>query len=244
MHNRTTATSSAYSPTDSDAHARHSSDASAPSNDSDGGPAPTPSGNGHPLEIHSGPNPRWKSPQQPQHYTAGQMHSILSHLTDPHDLLCVTLQAFAGLRVRELKELTWENIDGHRILIPGSKQPRARLVPVQDALAQWLAPFLGQAGLVVPNAARLAQLRAHTSRLGIKMEVRRLRSSFLIHRFVQTNCIYTTCQEGGLVCSIMRHLYVPVTSADAAQYWKLTPAACEKADWDRLVKTYLRTKRI
>lgn len=66
----------------------------------------------------------------------------------------IALQAFCGIRARELTRLTWEDLDLSSGLLTVSKGKaktrRGRIVPVPDALSEWLAPWLGKSGPIAP----------------------------------------------------------------------------------------------
>ncbi|MSU32847.1 MAG: site-specific integrase [Pedosphaera sp.] len=69
------------------------------------------------------------------------------------DLLpTLLLGAFAGLRVAETQRLNWENVKWEENLIvveaTGAKIARRRMVPICDALRQWLLPVSAKTGSI------------------------------------------------------------------------------------------------
>jgi integrase len=67
----------------------------------------------------------------------------------------IVIQAFCGVRAKELTRLTWQDLDLPAGLITiskgKSKTRRGRLIPLPDAAADWLSPYLGRTGLIAPS---------------------------------------------------------------------------------------------
>jgi integrase len=66
----------------------------------------------------------------------------------------IALQAFCGIRARELTRLTWEDLDIPSGLLTVSKRKaktrRGRIVPLPAALSEWLSPWIGRSGPIAP----------------------------------------------------------------------------------------------
>lgn len=66
----------------------------------------------------------------------------------------IVIQAFCGVRAKELTRLTWHDIDlsaGFVTVSKGqSKTRRGRLIPLSEAATDWLAPYQGRSGLIAP----------------------------------------------------------------------------------------------
>lgn len=67
----------------------------------------------------------------------------------------IALQAFCGVRGRELSRLTWEDLDAASGLLTVSKGKaktrRGRIIPLPAALLEWIAPWLGKSGPIAPQ---------------------------------------------------------------------------------------------
>lgn len=69
-------------------------------------------------------------------------------------LPAVALQAFCGVRSREVCRLRWEDLDSAAALLTvakgKSKTRKGRIIPLPPALLEWLSPFLGRSGPIAP----------------------------------------------------------------------------------------------
>jgi integrase len=69
-------------------------------------------------------------------------------------LPAVALQAFCGVRSREVCRLKWEDLDSSVGLLTvssaKSKTRKGRIIPLSPALLEWISPFLGRSGLIAP----------------------------------------------------------------------------------------------
>lgn len=67
----------------------------------------------------------------------------------------IVIQAFCGVRAKELTRLTWQDLDLPAGLITiskgKSKTRRGRLIPLPEAATDWLSPYLGRTGLIAPG---------------------------------------------------------------------------------------------
>jgi integrase len=77
----------------------------------------------------------------------------------------IALQAFCGIRAREMIRLTWEDLDIASGLLTVSKRKsktrRGRIIPLPDVLSEWIAPWLGKSGPIAPKQfeSKLSDLR-------------------------------------------------------------------------------------
>lgn len=174
--------------------------------------------------------------------SSSELRRLLSGTKDVEILLWLALAAFAGLRTAEIQNLSWESIEpGKRIylrpeLSMAGKGRRVAMLPVLDA---WLQPFYGSRGLVVKSRTvkrRLALLiRAH----GLVLRPNMLRHACCAYRYRATGDSANICLEMGLYPALVnRHHLLPVTKADALEYFSLTPKAVGVQDWPALVSEY------
>jgi integrase len=72
----------------------------------------------------------------------------------PEMLPAVAIQAFCGVRSREVCRLRWEDLDSGAGLLTvskgKSKTRKGRNIPLPPALLEWLAPYLGNSGPIAP----------------------------------------------------------------------------------------------
>jgi hypothetical protein len=70
----------------------------------------------------------------------------------PDYLPCIAIGAFAGLRSAEIERLEWSAIDlaGRHIIVGANEAKTAsrRVIPIQENLVSWLAPYAGRNGKV------------------------------------------------------------------------------------------------
>ena len=87
---------------------------------------------------------------------AALLHTALSNAPDVVPMLAIG--AFAGLREAEIKRLDWSEVDQRRghieIKSSKAKSARRRIIEMQPNLREWLRPYAGMTGAVVPVNAR------------------------------------------------------------------------------------------
>ena len=87
---------------------------------------------------------------------AALLHAALSNAPDVVPMLAIG--AFAGLREAEIKRLDWSEVDQRRghieIKSSKAKSARRRIIEMQPNLREWLRPYAGMTGAVVPVNAR------------------------------------------------------------------------------------------
>jgi len=80
-------------------------------------------------------------------------------------LPAVALQAFCGVRSKEVCRLQWEDLDAQAGLVTvsraKSKTRKGRNIPLPSALLEWLSPLLGSSGPIAPvqYERKLSELR-------------------------------------------------------------------------------------
>jgi integrase len=89
----------------------------------------------------------------PEIFQPEELRAVLSH-ADPELVPAITVCAFAGARTAELLRLEWEDVDlvsGYvHIAAAKAKSARRRLIPIAENLKDWLLPYAGSTGAVMP----------------------------------------------------------------------------------------------
>ena len=130
---------------------------------------------------------------------AALLHAALSNAPDVVPMLAIG--AFAGLREAEIKRLDWAEIDLRRgfveVKADKAKTARRRIIGIQPNLAEWLRPYTGRGGAVVPVNAR-KKLDAVRHVAGLQYWSKNgLRHSFASYRLAATNDAATVAAELG-----------------------------------------------
>ncbi len=142
------------------------------------------------------------------------------------------LGLFAGLRVAEIQRLDWADIDlaGGWITISAakSKTRSRRLVPVLDALKEWISPFSQKSGPIIKAEFRKRQETARNAagftpaREGQLADTLKpwpsngLRHSFVSYRLAATNDAAKTALESGHSQEILHAHYKELVRPEAA----------------------------
>jgi len=144
----------------------------------------------------------------------------------------IAIGLFAGLRMSEIKQLDWRNVDfEHRIIDVDeriAKMRQQRNVEMSDSLVAWLMPHAETQGPIIPHGFRpkMEQLR---KRAGItKWPDNGLRHSFgsyHVARFQNPNL--TALQMGHSTTDMLFKHYrnYRIRKQDAEAYWRLAPTA-------------------
>ena len=149
----------------------------------------------------------------------------------PDVLPMLAIGAFAGLRDAEIKRLEWSEVDLVRGLIEvkasKAKSARRRIVEIQPNLREWLKPYAGMTGAVVPVNSRkkLDLVRKVAGLTGWPKNG--LRHSFASYRLGATHDAPRVASELGhtspqMLYSTYRELVLP---EEAERYWNIAPAA-------------------
>lgn len=95
-----------------------------------------------------------KKPEPIAVFTPGELRRILNKAPD-HLLPSIALGAFAGLRVSEIAQLDWQEVNflkGYiEVAAEKSKTASRRFVPMEVALRAWITPFAKPRGAVAPS---------------------------------------------------------------------------------------------
>ncbi len=142
----------------------------------------------------------------------------------------LVIGAFAGLRDAEIKRLDWSEVDlvgGHLEVKAGkAKSARRRLVDIQPNLAEWLRPYSGNSGRVVPEGYRGSLGRVRKAAGITKWPNNGLRHSFASYLLaLNGDATRVASYLGHTSTALLFNTYRELVKSDAAaEYWKLAPA--------------------
>jgi integrase len=161
--------------------------------------------------------------------TTAELHSELELVPT------IAVGLFTGLRMSEIKQLDWRNVDfEHRVIDVDesiAKTRQQRNVDMSDSLIAWLAPHARAEGQVIPVGFRkkMEQLRKLT---GItKWPNNGLRHSFGSYHVAHfQNPNMTALQMGHATTDMLFKHYrnYRIRKKDAETYWKLAPVPAGK----------------
>jgi integrase len=185
--------------------------------------------------IDSNPILRTARPKLPDNppeiFRVDELSTLLSAATRlfPDVLPMLAIGAFAGLRESEIKRLDWHDVDLRRGFIEikarKAKTARRRIVEIQLNLRDWLRPYTGMTGAVVPVNAR-KKLDAIRKEAGLpRWPKNGLRHSFASYRLAATHDAPRVAAELGhtspqMLYSTYRELVLP---EEAERYWEIAP---------------------
>jgi len=159
---------------------------------------------------------------------AALLHAALSNAPEAVPMLAIG--GFAGLREAEIKRLDWSEVDQRRghieVTSSKAKSARRRIIEMQPNLREWLRPYAGMTGAVVPVNAR-KKLDAIRNAAGLRRWPKNgLRHSFASYRLAATHDAPRVASELGhtsphMLHSTYRELVLP---EEAQRYWQITPA--------------------
>jgi integrase len=167
----------------------------------------------------------------PEIFSVSELTALLNAAAarEPEVLPMLAIGAFAGLRDAEIRRLHWNEIDLARgfveVTAAKSKTARRRLVPIRPNLAEWLRPYAGMTGSVVPVMAR-SKLERVRKVAGVRWPHNALRHSFASYRLAAIHDAPRVASELGhtnpqLLYAHYRELVLP---EEAERYWKICPA--------------------
>ena len=141
----------------------------------------------------------------------------------------LAIGAFAGVREAEIKRLNWSEVDQRRghieIKSSKAKSARRRIVEMQPNVREWLRPYAGITGAVVPvNARKKLDLVRKAAELA-RWPKNGLRHSYASYRQAAIHDAPRVASELGhtspkMLYSTYRELVLP---EEAERYWKLIP---------------------
>lgn len=167
----------------------------------------------------------------PQIFAVDELRALLkaaNHIA-PEVVPMLAIGAFAGLRDAEIKRLDWSEVDLVRshieVKAKKAKSARRRLVEMQPNLREWLRPFSGMTGRLLPTGYRGSLDRVRKAASLAKWPQNGLRHSFASYRLAACHDAPRVAGELGhtspqMLYSTYREL---VFSEEAERYWKLVP---------------------
>ena len=167
----------------------------------------------------------------PEIFSVDELAALLNAAATraPEVVPMLAIGAFAGVREAEIRRLDWSEVDqkrGHiEIKSSKSKSARRRIVEMQPNLREWLRPYAGLTGPVVPvNARKKLDLICEATKLA-RWPRNGLRHSFASYRLAGTQDAPRVSAELGhaspkMLYSAYRELVLP---EEAQRYWKITP---------------------
>jgi integrase len=168
----------------------------------------------------------------PEILSVDEMRALLeaAQREAPDILPMLALGVFAGVRDAEVKRMDWSEVDlvrGHvEIKAAKAKSARRRIIVIQSNLLEWLRPYSGKTGRVVPQGYRSSLERVRKAAGITQWKKNALRHSFASYRLAATNNAAAVGAELGhessrMLYSTYRKLVLP---SEAERYWKLMPA--------------------
>lgn len=166
--------------------------------------------------------------------TVEQVVALMVHAKKYELVPYVALGVFAGLRPdRELRQLDWSkiNLTERTIRIDASlaKTRQRRVIEISEALAAYLAPYAKHKGAVVPMEERDFRARWEQCRedAGIKSWPHdAMRHTYATFHLAQHNDIGKLSLQMGNSATVIHSNYKGlISTADAARFWALRPAA-------------------
>ena len=184
----------------------------------------------NPIEFTTKPKLIDKAPEI---FTVDELRALLeqARCTEPEVLPMLAIGAFAGLRDSEVKRLNWSEVRLAQGLIEvtaaKAKSARRRLVPIQPNLMEWLRPYSGMTGPVVPARYKGKLARVRKAAILTRWPKNGLRHSFASYRMAATNNAATVAAElGHSTAHLLYNTYRELVHPDeAAKYWKVCPEA-------------------
>jgi integrase len=164
-------------------------------------------------------------------YTAAELRAILAH-TPGRLIPALAIAAFAGIRSAEILRLDWRNVkltEGHIELGPEiTKTASRRVVPIQPALAAWLAPHAkseGSIALAYQNLDNLTrQMIAAVMAANVTPKRNGFRHSFGTYRLAVTqNAAQTSLEMGNSPAKLMRNYNAAATVAQGEAWFAVCP---------------------
>jgi integrase len=168
----------------------------------------------------------------PEIFGVDELTALLNAATRAPDIIpMLAIAAFAGIRDAEIKRLDWSEVDqnrGHIEVKAGkAKSARRRIVEMQPNLREWLRPYAGMTGRVVPvNSRKKIDLVCNAAELA-RWPKNGFRHSFASYRLAAIHDAPRVASELGhtspkMLYSTYRELVLP---QEAERYWKIVPEA-------------------
>ena len=160
-------------------------------------------------------------------FTPREMAALLD-AADGDALPLIALGGFAGLRTAEVARLEWRDVDlAHKIITVSAAKAKTasrRVIPIQDNLAAWLAPWAKASGPVLRLRNTTKVEKKVAERAKIEWKHNALRHSFGSYRLAQIkNAAEVALEMGNSPQMIFKHYRELVRPADATAWWAIEP---------------------
>lgn len=167
---------------------------------------------------------------EPVVFTPKQLIRIIEAATPEKFQILLAISAFAGIRSEELSKLKWEDFDWDANLIVlrkgivkgQAKHKHQRQVPISDNLAEWLAPYRYNKGLVSPykNPKVVAGMKTKlAARLGIPWAKNGLRKSWISYQLALVQIPGKVAYWAGNSEQVIKQNYERLVTPEAAREW-------------------------
>jgi integrase len=173
-------------------------------------------------------------------FTSAELRKLL--YTAPAKLaVCISLQAFAGVRSEELLRLVWSDLQRRKgfveISAGKSKTAARRLIPLLPNLAKWLAGAPRLNDRVWPHSKPylFEALSETADRAGVGWKSNALRHSFISYRLAALQDVARVALEAGnSPAMVFRHYRELTTESEAIEWFSIVPASGENDNVVRL----------
>jgi integrase len=168
----------------------------------------------------------------PSILTPAQLSALFTACGDDTEMTAyLAVGAFAGLRRAEIERLRWEDVNLARGFITvgaeSAKTGKRRLVPVCEAVREWLLPLAKSAGPVAPTINFRRRFLAVRKAAGLlaQWEGNELRHSYASYRLAETqNAAQTALELGNSPTVLQSHYKELATPDDAAAWFAVKPS--------------------
>ena len=171
-----------------------------------------------------------EGPKEVGYLDLEEVAGLLTHA--PVEILpAVAIGLFAGVRRAELSRMDWQEVDfeqGHiEVKANNAKSAARRLIPMREALREWLLPHAQRKGPVMPSEMIYrSRLESARTLAGIpKWPHSALRHCFASYHYAAFSNAPELAQEMGHSTTkmIFEHYRALVTPAKAKRFWEIKP---------------------
>jgi integrase len=167
-----------------------------------------------------------------QIFTPEELRKLIA-AADERLLPYLVIQAFAGIRGREIQRLDWSDIDLEdgfiEISSEAAKTDVRRLVPIKPNLKAWLLPLAKKSGAVCPFKNLANQLSDLAADAEVKWKKNALRHSYISYRVAECADVPRVADESGNSPAVIRTNYLRrVKPPQAAEWFGILPAPAEE----------------
>jgi len=135
----------------------------------------------------------------------------------------IAIQAFAGIRGKEIQRLDWRDVDLAEGFIEvrdvAAKTDVRRLVPIKANLKAWLSPMAKEAGAVCPVKNLSNALNELSLATGVAWKKNGLRHSYISYRVAECADLPRVADESGNSVNIIRTNYLKRVKPQQAKAW-------------------------